>query len=141
MNGHRIAAIAFGVALVGCGTMGDLREVMALQAAVSKQYGEQTAINLSNGSLLTVTFQNSRYADLPSSERNDFARGVAEFAFAHYARRDSLRSVSVGFRSVKSAGGFSLSTTDAPYSWPAGELRTAADSGEKAPEKSARRLS
>jgi hypothetical protein len=123
-----LAAALLALALTACGMMGDLRDLSALQTAVAKSYGETAAVNLSNGKLLTVTFQNSKFATLDGPSRSDFARGVAVFAFTQYARRDSLTSVSIGFRSVKGAGGFTLTTTDVPYSWTATELRSAADS-------------
>jgi hypothetical protein len=127
---HRYAfalAIAIGFTLSACRVLGDVRDVSALQRAIAAQYGEITVINLSNGEL-GIIFENSKYAALTGSDRDKFVRGVADFAFANYARRDSLSVLSVGFNSVIGAGGLSVTASEAPHSWAARELRAAMDS-------------
>lgn len=111
-----------------CSDVGELRDLRVLSASISTQYGTAASINLSNGARLTVTFQNSKYSELPDSSREDFARRVAQYAFAQYARRDSLTEIRVGFRSVRGAGGLSVSHSEVPYAWPRAELKAAADS-------------
>jgi hypothetical protein len=132
MNGLRwtaaVGAALAGLALTACGMMGDVRELSALQTALAKRYGETTDVGLTNRDRLTVTFENSKFANLEGRSRSDFARGVATFVFARYPQRDSLSSISVGFRSVLGLPGLTLKKTDAPYSWSAAELRAAADS-------------
>ena len=128
-----VGAVLAGLALTACGMMGDVRELSALQTALAKRYGETTNVGLSNREQLTVTFENSKFATLQDSSRSDFARGVAVFVFTEYPQRDSLSSIRVGFRSVLGVPGFTLTRTEAPYSWTAAELRAAADSvGRKA---------
>ena len=98
-----------------------------MQKAVAAHYGEIAEISLSEGEL-GIIFENSKYAALTGSDRDKFVRGVADFAFANYARRDSLSVVSVGFNSAISAGGFSVTRREAPHSWAADELRATMDS-------------
>lgn len=135
MNGLRwtaaVGAALVGLALTACDMMGDMRELSALQTALVKRYGETTDVGLSNRDRLTVTFENSKFAKLEGTSRSDFARGVAAFVFTHYPKRDSISSISVGFRSVLGVPGFTLTKTDAPYSWTAAELRAAADSARR----------
>jgi len=132
MNGLRWSA-AVGTALAGlsltaCVMMGDVRDLSALRTALAKRYGETTDIDLSNREQLTVKFENSKFADLKEPGRSDFARGVAVFVFTQYARRDSISSIKIGFRSVIGLPGLTLNRTETPYSWTAAELRAAADS-------------
>lgn len=123
-----VSVTLVGLALTACGMMGDVRELSALQTALAKRYGETTDVGLSNREQLTVTFENSKFANLEGTSRPDFARGVAVFVFTRYPQRDSLSSIRVGFRSVMGVPGFTLTRTEAPYSWTAAELRAAADS-------------
>jgi hypothetical protein len=132
MNGLRWTA-AVGTALTGlslaaCVMMGDGRDLSALQTALAKRYGETTDIDLANREQLTVKFENSKFADLEEPGRSDFARGVAVFVFTQYARRDSISSIKIGFRSVIGVPGLTLNHTETPYSWTAAELRAASDS-------------
>lgn len=120
-------AIAIGFTLSACGVLRDARDISALQSAIAAQYGETTELNLSKGEL-GVIFQNSKYSALTGSDRDKFIRAVAVFAFANYPRRDSLSVVSVGFNSVISAAGFSVTSRETPHSWTASELRAAMDS-------------
>jgi hypothetical protein len=129
--------------LAACSIVGDLRELQALSAALHKRYQDVGNININNGAVLTIMFQNSSYAALPDSERAAFARGVAEFAYASYPGREKLSTVNIGFANVKGAAGFSVTRTDVPYSWPAADLRGAmpdstptADSATAAPSSS-----
>lgn len=127
-----VFVLALASALAGCFEMSSLRDLQKLSAAINERYHEQAGINLTNGDHLTITFQNSKYATLPADSRQAFALDVARFAFAQYAQRDSLQSVSVGFRAVEGAAGFTLTRSEVPYSWSGAELRAMVGSARAA---------
>jgi hypothetical protein len=107
-----------------CGVFGDVKDLVKLSFAVATEYGEDTAIKLTNGERLTVTLKNSKYADLPEARRMPYARGVAQFVFAHYPQPYTLATIRVGFLTET----LSADSTSVPYSWSASELRAGADS-------------
>lgn len=122
-------ALAFSVAfaLAACGMVDEIKDLAVLSEAIGAKYGEQANISLS-GAHLTVMFQNSKFADLPASDRAQFAREVAEFSYLRFPRRDSLTRISVGFKSVSGAAGFTMTRSGVPYSWPVSELKAGLDS-------------
>jgi len=119
----------------GCIDMGQIRDLQALATAINARYKAPAGINLMTGGQLTITFQNSKYAELPPAARKEFALDVARFAVARSAARDSVRVVRVGFKSTKGMGAVTLSRSEVPYSWSLAELQTMPDSGAMAPIK------
>lgn len=113
--------------LAACGEVAELKDILALSQAIAARYEIAPSINVSNGKVLTVTFENSKYAELPAAEREQFAREVAQFTYASFPRRDSIATIRIGFRAVKGAAGFSVTRSEVPYSWPVAELRPIAD--------------
>jgi len=109
------------LAAVGCA---DLKDIMAVAGAVEKQYHMPVNVNLNNHSHLAITFQNASLESmkLDSTGVDGFARNVASFAKAHYAKRAELEDVSVVFARVSSTGPLTVTRTDAPYVFKASEL-------------------
>ena len=112
-------------AVLTLGACGDLKEVMALSAALQEQYHAPANVSINNGSHLTVTFQNlpqeSFKGDSAGKER--FARDVAMFAKTHYRDSAKLDDIRIVFASVKSAGAITITRSDAPYSFAARDLK------------------
>lgn len=117
----RWLTLAGALSAVGCA---DLKDIMAVAGAVEKQYHMPVNVNLNNGSHLAITFQNASLESmkLDSTGADGFARNVASFAKAHYAKRAELEDVSVVFARVSSAGPLTVTRTDAPYVFKASEL-------------------
>jgi hypothetical protein len=117
----RWLTLAALVAAAGCD---DLKDIMAVAGAVEKQYHMPVHVNLNNGSHLAITFQNASLESmkLDSTGADGFARNVAAFAKAHYAKQAELEDVSVVFARVSSAGPLTVTRTDAPYVFKASEL-------------------
>ena len=115
-------AILLVSSIAACFDMSGLKDLAAVSTDINKHYQQPASINLS-GSSMTVTFQNSPFGDLPIPERDSLAKEVARFAYSHYARHDSLSTISVGFQTTKGAAGFTMTRSETPYSWPAAELR------------------
>lgn len=124
-SGRTLAA--FCILLVACDAFGAVKGLLVVSSAIASAYHEQANINLTGGKL-TVFFENSHFADLPAHDRDTLAFSVARLAYSSYPARDSLETISVGFKSVKGAAGFTVSSTSVPYSWKVSELRTIADS-------------
>ncbi len=84
---------------------GDLREIISLQQGLAREFHDPGVnINLNNAVHLTVLFADSSRAALPDSDRAAFAFRVAEYVRDHYARYDTLQTISVGFATVKQTG-------------------------------------
>jgi len=131
--------IAFAlVAASACAVWDSAKGLIMLSAAISKEFGGQDAVDLSAQGRLTVTFKNSDAANLPPGEREKFARLVAEFVVAHYARIDSVNTVAVGFKSEHGALGVSVSSSSTPYAWSVRVLRAALDSLPARPDTAKR---
>ena len=122
------------VAVSACTVWDSVKGLITLSAAVAKEFGSQNAIDLNTQGRLTVTFKNSDAANLPPDQREKFARLVAEYVVAHYARVDSVRSVAVGFKSEGGALGVRVSTSNTPYAWSVAELRASIDSMRTHPD-------
>ena len=103
----------------------DIKAVMALSEAIQAEYHMPAHVAINNGSHLTVTFPKEAVADLKLSDedRADFARRVARFAVAHYRSGTSLSDVRIAFQSVSNAGMVTVTSTDAPYTFAASELK------------------
>lgn len=112
------AAIALAVACA------DLKALMDVASAIQDKYHMPASINVNNGTHMAITFQNADVASmkLDSAGMYDFARGVAAFAKAHYAKGSELEAVSVGFATVSSTGPITVTRRDAPYEFRAAEL-------------------
>ena len=119
--------ISLAVLVAACGMVDEIKDLTVLSQAISTKYGEQANINLAGGRL-SVLFLNSKFADLPAGDRAQFARDVAEFSYQKFPRRDSLTRISVGFKSVTGAAGFTMTRSEVPYSWPVSDLKLSMDS-------------
>ena len=76
-------------------TLGDMSK---LQAAIGKEYHEKNVnINLSNSSVLTVTFINSPLNDQSVAPRLERAQRTAQFVVTHYPPIGNIREIWVGF--------------------------------------------
>jgi hypothetical protein len=118
----RFIAIA---AVLTLGACVDLKEIMALSAALQEQYHAPANVSINNRSHLVVTFQNlpqeSLKADSAGKER--FARDVALFAKSHYRDSAKLDDITIVFANVKSAGAITITRSDAPYSFATRDLK------------------
>ena len=110
------------VTLAGALGCADLKDIFSLQRDLSHEF-QTSAINvtINNSAYLTIVFTNSPVADLSEPEQSAFARRVAEYVRDHYARYDQLRSIAVGFASVKGVG-VTFTRTRIPYRFTPGEL-------------------
>ena len=117
------SSILVVLAIAACFDMSALADLQVVASAIGQRYGQAANINLTSSGELTITFQNSPFAELPAMERDTLAREVAAFAFASYPGRENLTSVSVGFQSVHGVAGFTVSRSQVPYTWSASELR------------------
>ncbi len=110
------------VTLAGALGCADLKDIFSLQRDLSHEF-QTSAINvtINNSAYLTIVFTNSPVADLSEPEQSAFARRVAEYVRDHYARYDQLRSIDVGFASVKGVG-VTFTRTRIPYRFTPGEL-------------------
>lgn len=113
------------VAVLTMGACADLKEILALSAALQEQYHAPANVSINNGSHLVVTFQNlpqeSLKADSVGKER--FARDVATFAKTHYRDSAKLDDITIVFASVKSTGAITITRSDAPYSFATRDLK------------------
>lgn len=95
---------------------GDLRDIMSLEQGLVREFHEPGInINLNVSGQLAIAFANSPAADLPDSEREAYARRVAEYVRDHFPRYDALTSISVGFTSVKRTGPLTVTNAPVPY--------------------------
>jgi|SRR5690242_2889308 len=102
-------------AVPACSDLADLR---SLQRGLAAQFSASTVnVNVNNGVQLTVMLANSRAASFPDSEREVFARRVAEYVRDHYPKYDRLQMVRVGFTKVARAGALSVTSSSVPYSF------------------------
>jgi hypothetical protein len=122
MRHSRYVALAILLTASACG---DLKDIMAVSTAVQEHYHMPASINLNNGSHLAITFQNASVQSLKldSAGLDGFARGVAAFAKAHYAKAPQLEDVTVAFATVSSTGPLTVTRTEAPYRYRASELK------------------
>ena len=98
-------------------------DLLSLQQGIVQQFGDSDiGINRNTSGLLTVTFTNSHFAALPDSAQAAEARKVAEYVRDHYPEYGGLTQVSIALRSQQGGGGFSVSTSNVPYSWTTAEL-------------------
>ena len=87
---HLIAAgcvVALVAALAGCspGFQKDVQQLQALREAVIARFNAPNVQTiLTNGHVLTVALTNAPINDAPESEKQQQAREVARFAYAHY---------------------------------------------------------
>ncbi len=90
------------VSAVGCE---NLQDILNLQRALAGEFNSPAVnVNVSNGTDLTVTFQNSPIASLPDSVRKATCRRVAEFVRDHYSSYSKLQVIRVGFATRRSFG-------------------------------------
>jgi hypothetical protein len=113
---------AFAALLAATAACGDLKDLMSLAGDLKAEFGESPNLNVTNHAHLTVTFRNSRYADLPEGERAAFAQRVAEFVRDRYPGYDRLETVRVGFLSQRRAGIVTLSQSETPYTFRTADL-------------------
>lgn len=108
--------LALTLSVAACGGFGDM---IALQRGLAHEFGtDAIGINVSNNSVLTVTFANTPAATLPDSDRAAFARRVAEYVRDHYPEYPTLAEINVGFSQVHSAGIVTVTNTNVPYTFP-----------------------
>jgi hypothetical protein len=116
-----LLAASMAVVTVGCA---DIRDLGSLSGQLAQEFHAPASLNLSNGSHLRITFQNlppGMYASADSG-RQQFARDVARFAKAHYAKASQLQDITIAFTQVTNAGPVSVTRSDAPYSFPVRDL-------------------
>ncbi len=97
----KLTALLILLALPACQT---LRELTALSADITGQFGAKANVNLRNDAHLEVVLENAKEAALPEAEREKFARSVAEYVRDNYSRFDQLEDVSVSLETVGRAG-------------------------------------
>lgn len=124
----RRALVPLLLAAAACGTVETIKDLQSLVGALQERFGESVSVNLSNGRLLTLTFVNSRIADLPGEERTRIAREAAVFALARFPGAAAVDRVEVAFQSMRGGAGVTVSRTETPMSFRAAELRAAVDS-------------
>jgi hypothetical protein len=130
------ALIAAFVTSLGVACM-DMRDELELQRALAAEFGTpETGINLANGTVLTVTLQNSPLADASGEDRRQICRRVAEYVRDHYRGYAALRTVQVTFASQRRAGPVAITSTDPPCAFSTSDLgaapAAAADSAGRA---------
>lgn len=117
--------------LLGCGLkdklMGMAKDLIALQDQLKTELGTDVSVNLQNGSDLELTLKDPG----PGGSQRDFARSVAEFARAYYAKPEKLQKITVN---LTDASGKSLSA----LSWTIPELARETAAAEKALADAAR---
>jgi hypothetical protein len=117
-----IATFVIGLA-VACMDMRDERGELELLRRLAAEFGTpETSINLANGTVLTVTLQNSPLADASGEDRRQICRRVADYVRDHYRGYAALRTVQVTFASRRSAGPLAVTTTDPPCAFSTSEL-------------------
>ncbi len=108
-----------------------LTQVVELASGIAKEFGEPNVyVNISN-TALTVTFTNSKLADLPEGERAETARNVATYVRDHYPGYAALSQVNVGFKSQSGGAGITVSKSSVPYSFATSDLGPGPDSTER----------
>ena len=120
-----LLALLAAVSLASC-------DLFDLQRDLKDELDSKVNVELSNGTILKLTVEETPLADLPAPAREDTARGIARFALERYARADRLREVSVELRRER-RGPVNISTTGQAYSWTVDELRSAGPTGAAAP--------
>jgi len=112
------------LSISGCQDMfKGMGEMMALQQKLAQEFNTQNiGINISNGTHLAVTFQNSPIAELAKVEQESKARQVAIFVRDHYGGYGNLSTVSVAFIQHKQYGPLSVTKTQAAFSFKKSEL-------------------
>jgi len=128
MRARRVACVLALVALPACGIYDAVKDLVKLSTAISAEFGSQAEVNVTTGKKLTVTLKNSDAANLPAADREHFARLVALFVVAHYAKVDSVDTIAVGFKSERGALGVKVTTSNTPYAWSVRAVRAMADS-------------
>jgi hypothetical protein len=120
----RLSYLAVLLGLLAVVACDDLRDVMAVSSAVQERYHMAANVRLNNNSHLAITFQNAPVASmkLDSAGLEEFARGVAAFAKAHYPKAKQLEDVTVAFSTVSDNGPITIERTEAPHRYLASEL-------------------
>lgn len=120
----RLPHLVVLVGLLAAVACDDLRDVMAVSSAVQERYHMAANVRLNNNSHLAVVFQNAPVASmkLDSAGLEEFARGVAAFAKAHYPKAKQLEDVTVAFATVSDNGPITITKTDTPHRYLANEL-------------------
>ena len=109
----------------GCG---ELKDLFTLQQGLAVAFNAPAvSVNINNRSHLTVTFTNSKVAELPDSERAIVARQVAEYVRDHYRAYATLEDISVGFSRASAVGPVSYTANQIPYSFTTADLGTPHD--------------
>lgn len=102
---------------------GSIKDIMTLQMELSREFKTRAiSIDLNNNRYLTVTFQNSPFANLPTMERQARARDVAVFVRDHYPGYTHLERVSVGFAIQRKAGMLTVTQSEVPYTFTTTDL-------------------
>ena len=116
-----VLSIAAAVTLAGCEGMQALGR---LQDGLGTEFRPADVnVNLYNGRVLTVTFWNSPFADLPNEQRLAVCRHAAEYVRDHYEGYERLESVGIAFATTQAAGPISMTHSETPCSFSRSDLR------------------
>lgn len=119
--------VALGV--LGCELLVDLQ---SFRTGLAREF-QEPAVHVhhgtsGSGTVLTITFPNSRAGDLPRAEQAGFARRVAEYARDHYSRFEALDAVVVQFSRVRQTGPVTVTEARGSYRFTPAQLRAPSDS-------------
>ena len=112
-----VTAIAMvGLYLAGRSAMSRpaVRDLMRVAEAVHEKYPIQNRVSL-NGRTLAVRLINP--VDVDTAHREEWMRGVAEYAYQSYPRPTELDSVAVGFVTVRQQGAMTFTNSSSMSTW------------------------
>ena len=123
LDGRTMRSVGFLMLFALSLACGEVRDIISLQQSVAREFHNSGVnINLNNAVHLTVTFADSSTAALPDSDRVAFAVRVAEYVRDHYARYDTLQTISIGFATVKQTGPITFTNSRVLYRFNPREL-------------------
>jgi hypothetical protein len=120
-NVRTFALLGLVISGLGCA---DFKAMSGLANALHDEYGVAVGVNVSNDTELTITFPQDAIdrLKLDSAGTEEFARTVATFAKAHYAKSAGLAHIRVASVQSTRVGALKMTRTGGPYSFAVGEL-------------------
>jgi len=116
-----------------------MKSLLALQQGLASEFGaREVGVNLVNGKVLVITFQNSSLGDLVGEEQAELCHRVGEYVRDHYSGYAHLQQIRVAFSKQAGFGPVNLTRSQTPCALGTDQLgqphapRSPADSARRA---------
>ena len=117
----RVATAVLALELAACG---ELRSVVTLSSDIQKQYHLAANVAVNTSGTMRITFSTAALdsKQMDDAAREKFARDVATFAKARYAKSAQLNEIVINSVVVTSTGPMVVSRTTPQFSFPVRDL-------------------